>query len=106
MTQPKSKTSTFAKVTIFFAISFLVGVGLCGLDYALGAHGIGKDGGEFTVGPLDGLSLAMMILSAIGLVVTTFLCILVAATRSFSPKEAEPQKLFEDKDETKPHDQQ
>src|ERR1039458_4189879 len=87
MGSPKSKTPAIAKVTIFFTTSFLVGVGLCGLDYALGAHGIGKDGGEFSVGPLDGVSLATMILSAIGLVVTTFLWILVAATRGFSRKE-------------------
>jgi hypothetical protein len=104
MTQSKSKTSAFAKVTIFFTVSFLVGVGLCGLDYALAAKGIGKSTQEFGIGPLDGVSIVMMILSAIGLVITTVLWILVAVIRSFSPKEAAPQQLLEEKDETKPDD--
>lgn len=60
----------FAKTVIVFAVGFLVGMGLCGLDYLLGAHGIGKRDEEFSVGPLDGLSLVVMILSALGLVIS------------------------------------
>jgi hypothetical protein len=97
MGKPKSKTSAFARVTIFFAIAFLVGVGLCGLDYALGANGIGKDGGEFSVGPLDGVSLATMFLSAIGLIIATILWVVAAAVGSASRNDSEPPRLLDEK---------
>jgi hypothetical protein len=102
----KSKKSIFAKVTIFMALAFVVGVGLCGLDYVLGANGIGKSGGEFSVGPLDGLSLVVMIFSAIGLGLTLFVWFIVTVVSSFGKKASEPQQLFDEKDETKPGDPQ
>jgi hypothetical protein len=99
MGKPKSKTSAFAKVTIFFALALLVGVGLCGLDFALGANGIGKAGGEFSVGPLDGVSLITMFLSAIGLVIATIVWVVAAAIRSFSRDDSEPPRLLDEKDD-------
>ena len=65
----REKRSIFAKMVAVMAVSLLLGVGLCGLDIALGAHGIGRSNEQFSVGPLDGLSLLVMGLSAIGLVV-------------------------------------
>ncbi len=103
---PKSEKSVFAKVTIFMAVAFVVGVGLCGLDYILASNGIGKSTEEFGVGPLDGLSLAVMILSAIGLAITLVLWLVVTVARSFSHNESEPQKLFDKTDETKHDDKQ
>jgi len=103
---PTSKMSVFAKITIFMALAFVVGVGLCGLDYVLGSNGIGKSGGEFSMGPLDGLSLVVMIFSAIGLVLTLVVWLLVTVFRAVGVKASEPQKLFDEKDETKPGDPQ
>jgi hypothetical protein len=94
--------SGFAKTTIVMAVAFVVGVGLCGLDYVLAANGIGKSTEEFGVGPLDSLSLVVMIFSAVGLAITLVLWLAVAVVRSFSRKESEPQKLFDKTDETKP----
>lgn len=70
MSERSKNRFPFAKIVAFMAISFLVGVGLCGLDFALGAHGLGKPHQEFSVGPLDGLSLVVMIFSAVGLVLS------------------------------------
>ncbi|MGA3373442.1 MAG: hypothetical protein ABSC48_16950 [Terracidiphilus sp.] len=57
----------FLKLVVVMAVGLLVGVGLCGLDFALAAYGIGKSTQEFGVGPLDGVSLVVMILFAAGL---------------------------------------
>jgi hypothetical protein len=78
MTDEKQKGFPFAKVVIVMAVSFLVGLGLCGLDIALGANGIGKTGEEFNVGPLDGISLLVMALSAAGLMLSLVLWALAA----------------------------
>jgi hypothetical protein len=61
------KRFPFAKLVVVMTVGLLVGAGLCGLDFALAAYGIGKSTQEFGVGPLDGLSLAVMVLSAAGL---------------------------------------
>jgi len=81
MDNPKAKRFPFAKIVVVMAVSFLVGVGLCGLDYALGAHGYGRTG-EFSVGPIDGLSLLVMILSLTGLVLSLVVWALAAIVRS------------------------
>lgn len=58
----------FAKIVIGMVVALLVGFGLCGLDFALGAHHIGAPPQEYGVGPLDGVSLLVMALSGAGLV--------------------------------------
>jgi hypothetical protein len=68
MSEMPVKEFPFAKIVIGMAVCLLVGIGLCGLDAALGAHHIGKPPEEFGVGPIDGLSLLVMVLSAAGLV--------------------------------------
>lgn len=78
MTDPTPKRFPFAKIVIVMAVAFLVGLGLCGLDIALGANGIGKTGEEFSVGPLDGVSLVVMALSAAGLVLSLIVWALAA----------------------------
>jgi hypothetical protein len=64
------KRFSFAKLVVVMVIGLLVGAGLCGLDFALAAHGIGKSTQEFGVGPLDSVSLVVMVLSAAGLVLS------------------------------------
>jgi hypothetical protein len=85
---PQSRWS-FAKVVVVMAVSFLVGLGLCGLDFALAANGIGKGTEEFSVGPLDGISLVVMVLSAAGLVLSLILWGLVAIVRSMGSQNGE-----------------
>lgn len=60
----------FAKIVVVMAVGFLIGAGLCGLDFALAAAGIGKSTQEYGVGPLDGASIVVMVLSAAGLLLT------------------------------------
>jgi hypothetical protein len=95
MSDPAKNRSFFPKIVAFMAISFLVGVGLCGLDYALGAHGIGKPNQEFSVGPLDGVSLVVMLLSAVGLVLSLIAWGVRYIYRQITmPAEDESERLF------------
>ena len=77
------------------------GLGLCGLDYLLASNGIGKSTEEFGVGPLDGVSLVVMILSAFGMVITLIVWIIAAILGSVGLGRVsdEPQRQFEDKDD-------
>ena len=81
------KRFPFAKLVAVMAVGFLVGAGLCGLDMALGANGIGKSNQEFSVGPLDGVSIAVMVLSAAGLVLSLVAWLVAAIVRSFGSKD-------------------
>jgi len=95
MTSPQSKSISFAKVIVFFAVAFGIGLGLCGLDYFLAARGIGKRTIEYGVGPLDGVSLVVMILSAVGLILTTVLWIVVAIIRGITRRGADSPQSAE-----------
>jgi len=95
------KRFPFAKIVIVMAVVFLIGLGLCGLDMALGAYGIGsKTGEEFYVGPLDGISMIVMGLSLLGLAVSLLLWALSAIIWGIasSGKDKETQKLFDEDD--------
>ena len=76
------KRFPFANLVIVMAVTFLVGVGLCGLDFGLAAGGIGKSTQEFGVGPLDAVSLIVMVLSAAGLALSLAVWLLAAIFRS------------------------
>jgi cellulose synthase/poly-beta-1,6-N-acetylglucosamine synthase-like glycosyltransferase len=96
-----TKRSTFLKVVIVFAVGFMLGVGLCGLDYLLASKGIGKSTEEFGVGPLDGVSLVVMFFSALGLALTLIAWVVAAIVKSFTTKSADrgPTRPFNKKDE-------
>jgi hypothetical protein len=98
-----SERSNFLKFVIVFAVGFSIGVGLCGLDYLLASKGIGKSTQEFGVGPLDGVSLIVMLLSALGLVITLVAWLFTAIISSLAREtdDSEPTRLFdkENKDE-------
>jgi cytochrome bd-type quinol oxidase subunit 2 len=81
------KRFSFAKLVVVMAIGLLVGAGLCGLDFALAAHGIGKSTQEFGVGPLDSVSLVVMVLSAAGLVLSLAAWFLAAIFGSTGPRD-------------------
>jgi hypothetical protein len=59
-----------AKTVTVLAATFCMGVGLCALDYQLGAHGIGRPNTGIGVGPLDGVSILIMVGALLGLAVT------------------------------------
>lgn len=73
----------FAKIVIILAVAFLVGLGLCGIDYVLAANGIGKSTEEFGVGILDGPSLVIICLSAACLIFTLIVWAIVGIVSNF-----------------------
>ena len=81
------KRFPFAKLVVVMTVGLLVGAGLCGLDFALAAHGIGRSTQEFGVGPLDDVSLAVMVLSAAGLALSLAAWLLAAIFRSMRSKD-------------------
>jgi hypothetical protein len=81
----KDSRFPFSKIIVILAIVFLIGVGLCGIDYLLAANGIGKGTEEFGVGPLDALSLAVMAFSAICLIFTLIAWAITGVVSSFGP---------------------
>lgn len=95
-----SDSSIFAKLAAGFSIALVLGLGLCGLDIVLMEHGFRKSNEEFGGGPLDGLSLIVMILSVLGLVITVVAWILAAFVSNLRSARGgdEPQRLFDPKD--------
>lgn len=85
--------SILHKAFVLFAVGLLLGFGLCGLDYLLASHGIGKSHEEFGVGPLDGLSLFTMGLSFLGLVLTFVVWIVTTIVGAITNRE--PTHLFD-----------
>jgi len=85
MNEPQVNRFPFAKIVVIFAVAFLVGVGLCGLDYVLAANGIGKSTEEFGVGILDGPSLIIMVLSAACLILTLIVWMIAAVLSGIGP---------------------
>lgn len=92
--------SWFAKMVVVLAVAFGIGLGLCGLDGLLVAHGIGRRNQEFAFGPLGGVSLWVMFVSGLGLVVTVLVWVLWVVIRSIRDGRGgnDPQRLFDDKD--------
>jgi hypothetical protein len=106
MTDPTPKRFPFAKVVIVMVVAFLVGLGLCGLDFVLGSHGYGQPHAEFSVGPLDGVSLIVMVLSAAGLVLSLLVWALAAIVGGIasSGKDKGAEKLVDGDNDPSDHD--
>ena len=47
MSKPPVDRIPFAKLVVIFAVSFAIGLGLCGLGFLLASHGIRRSGEEF-----------------------------------------------------------
>jgi hypothetical protein len=91
--------SIFAKIFTLLAIAFIAGIGLCGVDAAFLAR-LRDPGEEF--GPnsiVGGIGAFALVLSAVGLVVTLFAWIVASAVGAFRAKDADSERLFDDKDE-------
>ena len=107
MTEPLAQRIPFAKIVVFFAVTFGIGVGLCGLDYFLASRGIGASHEEFGVGPLDGPSLLVMFLSALGLIVSVIAWIIAAIVFGITHKSDPPPTILHSSDhssDTDTHD--
>jgi hypothetical protein len=77
--------SGMAKTLVVLAATFCVGVGLCALDFQLRAHGFGRtQGNGINVGPLDSVSLIVMIGSLSGLAITLIVWFVTFLLRSVS----------------------
>jgi hypothetical protein len=100
MDEPKKKRNYFVIIITLFAVAFGIGIGLCALDYSLANHGIGKSSEEFGVGPLDSVSLAVMVLSAFGLVITIIIWVIVLIFCGLSRSSSSSPTLPDKNDDT------
>ncbi len=103
MSTSPGRRISFAKVVVVLAVVFVIGLGLCGLDATVLARfrNLHEEFGPNTfVGTIGAFAL---VLSALGLVVTTIAWVLTAVVSGVSGKETVPQKLFGDEEETR-HD--
>jgi hypothetical protein len=88
----------FAKIVTVLAIVFGVSLGLCGVTYFLSSDG--GNGNGFLAG-FGILELAAIILSAAGLALILVVFVALSIFGSFSEKVSQPQKLFDEENDTK-----
>ena len=88
----------FAKIITVLAIVFGISLGLCGVTAVLSSGG--NIGGSFLNG-LGILVAAGILLSLAGLVLTCAVWVTLSVFGSFSEKVSQPQKLFDEEDDTK-----
>lgn len=90
--------SGFFKTMTVLAIAFGVGLGMCGLSYALPSSDQ-----EFHTNWLGGISLLVIVISVLGLIITLIVWIIAAVVGSSPGKPWGGQTLFGDPEE-KSHD--
>lgn len=97
----------FVKIITILAVSFSIGLGLCGLTYALNTAGIGKYNKSFYPDLLGLFSLVVMVVSFLGLAISSIAYLLLAALGSLGiiRRGGEPQRLFDNPEETQ-HDRE
>jgi hypothetical protein len=102
-TSPDRRIS-FAKVVVVLAVAFVLGLGLCGLDATVLAR-FRNHYEEFGPNTFVGaIGAWVLVLSALGLVVTVIAWVLSAVVSGVSRKDDAPQKLYDDGDEAKRND--
>jgi ABC-type molybdate transport system permease subunit len=87
----------FAKIVIGLVVAFLVSLGLCGLTLAFSGGG----GGNSAFANLGILELVAMAASAAGAFLTVVVWAILSIVGSFGEKVSQPQKLFDEQDDTK-----
>ena len=106
MSKSRVNRFPFAKIIAFFAVSLGIGLGLCGLSGVLASHGIdtGDPREEFSTGIVGSFSLIVILVSGLGLVVTTIAAVISGTLHSLGlgHKDDEPQKLFDDSETDRP----
>ncbi len=90
----------FAKIIAVLATVFGVSLGLCGVTFFFSIGGSRGSIGGFFVG-LGVLELIAIVLSAAGLALTLLVVVTLWIFGSFSEKVSQPQKLFDEEDDTK-----
>jgi hypothetical protein len=94
----------FAKIVTVLASIFGIALGLCGVTFLVSSGGNGTAG--FFIG-LGVLELAVMGLSAVGLVVTVIVWVIASIAAGRGGRRSEgPQKLFDDAEDGKRKDQE
>ena len=87
---PLGEHINFPKIVTVLAVTFAVALGACGLTVLVSSHG----GGGYAM-PLGILELAVMVLAAIGLIVTVVVWVVASALGNLGSKGSETQRLFE-----------
>ncbi|MGH9598620.1 MAG: hypothetical protein ACRD27_02050 [Terracidiphilus sp.] len=98
MREPPSDGFPFSKTIVVFAVMFGISLGLCGLNFILPQWGRNFSE-EFSVGTLAFISLIAMVVSALGLVLTTISWVISSVVGNFGRRNSEPQRLFDNKDD-------
>jgi ABC-type dipeptide/oligopeptide/nickel transport system permease component len=93
----------FAKIITVLAIAFGVALGMCGVVAAASSQWRGGERALMTIGIID---LVVMVLSAVGLVVTVIAWVILGITSGFGRKTSDPQKLFDETGETREHERE
>ncbi len=107
MEKPLVDRIPFPKIVTVLAVAFGVGLGLCGLSAALTIGGAQRN--SFLVSILMSagvLELIVIAVSGVGLVATTIAWVVLSVVGSFSRGDSEPQRLFDDEEDTKHDDRQ
>ena len=78
MNKPLVDRIPFAKILVALAVAFGLGLGLCGLDFVLLLRASQTHTRGFAVAPVGVMSLIVLSLSAIGMVVTVIVWVVLA----------------------------
>ena len=92
----------FAKIVTALAIVFGISLGMCGLTFLVSVGGSSRAGFFMSLGVLE---LVVMGLSAAGLILTVVVWVTLAVIVSLRETSSQPQKRFDDGDDTKRNDQ-
>ena len=88
----------FAKIITVLAIVLGISLGLCGVTFFLSLSGGGKDNLLAGFGILELVAIGV---SIAGLLLTVLVFVTLSIFGSFSEKVSQPQKLFDERDDTK-----
>jgi hypothetical protein len=100
MSKPQADRIPFAKISLFFVLAFVAGLGLAGLSFL---WDIGADPQEkFRVGVLGSLALIILLISALALGLTIVVWIIAGVVGIFRRGSSEPQRLLKMEDGSSP----
>jgi hypothetical protein len=95
MSVPLVDRINFAKIVTVLAVVFGISFGLCGLAFLVSSGSSSAAGFLMSMGMVE---LAVMGVSAAGLVLTVIVWVALAVITSFRETARRPQKLFDDAD--------
>ena len=98
MSKPLVKRIPFAKIVTVLAVAFGVSLGLCGLTAVFRS---GMTGIQYLFASMAMIELGVMVLSAVGLLITVAVWVVLSLVGGSSRKYSEIQRLFDDSDDEK-----